>query len=243
MYTIINFKKILFTIVLIIVSNSLISQNFEYFDSEKEVQWGINKNSWGGLIGGGVLKFSNKISDNLYKTIGFEIVNIKHPNENKYSSPLGYGRTFVWGKKNYLFSLRGQYGRELILFSKKDQQGIRINAQLAVGPSIGLVMPYYIKYNRNNRMEIENFNSSIHTFNNVIGSASFFEGIDEIKFRPGLNFKAALNFEFGSKRSSTAIEVGFLADMFAKEVIIMPTAENYSIYPTAFITLFYGRKY
>ena len=42
-----------------------VSQNTEYFDTNTERYWGISKNSWGGLIGGGVLKFSNKISDNL----------------------------------------------------------------------------------------------------------------------------------------------------------------------------------
>ena len=236
-------KITIFTTVLFLAYTSLFSQNLEYFDSEKEAQWGISKNSWGGLIGGGVLKFSNKVSNSLYRTIGFELVNIKHPKENKYSSPLGYGRTFIWGKKNYFFSFRAQYGREVILFSKKDQQGIRINAQLAVGPSIGILMPYYIKYSRNNRMEIENFNSATQTFNNVMGSASFFEGINELKIRPGLNLKAALNFEFGTKKSSTAIEIGFLADAYPKKIVIMPTADNYSVYPTAFITLLYGRKY
>ena len=236
-------KITILTTVLFLAYTSLFSQNLEYFDSEKEAQWGISKNSWGGLIGGGVLKFSNKVSNSLYRTIGFELVNIKHPKENKYSSPLGYGRTFIWGKKNYFFSFRAQYGREVILFSKKDQQGIRINAQLAVGPSIGILMPYYIKYSRNNRMEIENFNSATQTFNNVMGSASFFEGINELKIRPGLNLKAALNFEFGTKKSSTAIEIGFLADAYPKKIVIMPTADNYSVYPTAFITLLYGRKY
>ena len=236
-------KITILTIVLFLAYTSLFSQNLEYFDSEKEAQWGISKNSWGGLIGGGVLKFSNKVSNSLYSTIGFELVNIKHPKENKYSSPLGYCRTFIWGKKNYFFSFRAQYGREVILFSKKDQQGIRINAQLAVGPSIGILMPYYIKYSRNNRMEIENFNSATQTFNNVMGSASFFEGINELKIRPGLNLKAALNFEFGTKKSSTAIEIGFLADAYPKKIVIMPTADNYSVYPTAFITLLYGRKY
>ncbi len=236
-------KITILTTVLFLAYTSLFSQNLDYFDSEKEAQWGISKNSWGGLIGGGVLKFSNKVSNSLYRTIGFELVNIKHPKENKYSSPLGYGRTFIWGKKNYFFSFRAQYGREVILFSKKDQQGIRINAQLAVGPSIGILMPYYIKYSRNNRMEIENFNSATQTFNNVMGSASFFEGINELKIRPGLNLKAALNFEFGTKKSSTAIEIGFLADAYPKKIVIMPTADNYSVYPTAFITLLYGRKY
>lgn len=236
-------KITILTTVLFLAYTSLFSQNLDYFDSEKEAQWGISKNSWGGLIGGGVLKFSNKVSNSLYRTIGFELVNIKHPKENKYSSPLGYGRTFIWGKKNYFFSFRAQYGREVVLFSKKDQQGIRINAQLAVGPSIGILMPYYIKYSRNNRMEIENFNSATQTFNNVMGSASFFEGINELKIRPGLNLKAALNFEFGTKKSSTAIEIGFLADAYPKKIVIMPTADNYSVYPTAFITLLYGRKY
>ena len=236
-------KITILTTVLFLAYTCLFSQNLEYFDSEKEAQWGISKNSWGGLIGGGVLKFSNKVSNSLYRTIGFELVNIKHPKENKYSSPLGYGRTFIWGKKNYFFSFRAQYGREVILFSKKDQQGIRINAQLAVGPSIGILMPYYIKNSRNNRMEIENFNSATQTFNNVMGSASFFEGINELKIRPGLNLKAALNFEFGTKKSSTAIEIGFLADAYPKKIVIMPTADNYSVYPTAFITLLYGRKY
>jgi hypothetical protein len=163
--------------------------------------------------------------------------------ESKYSSAIGYGRTFIWGKKNYLFSLRGQYGREMILFSKKDQQGIRINAQLAAGPSIGLQIPYYIKYSRNNRMEIENFDPNTQTFNNVIGSASFFEGLDELKIKPGLNIKAAVNFEFSPSKSVTALEVGFLGDFYPGGVDIMPTARKYSFYPTAFITLFYGRKY
>jgi hypothetical protein len=64
-----------------------------------------------------------------------------------------------------------------------------------------------------------------------------------MKFKPGINFKTALHFEFGSKKSSTAIEVGFLAEAFTKKIIIMPTAENSSIFTSAFITLFYGRKY
>ena len=233
---------ILFSLFLSCVNIS-ISQNIEYFETDTERYWGINKNSWGGLIGGGILKFSNKISNNLYKTIGFELVNIKHPKENKYSSALGYGRTFVWGKKNYLFSLRGQYGRELTVVNKRDYQGVRVNAQLAIGPSLGLLMPYFIKYSRNNRMVIENFDSTVHTFNNVIGSPSYFEVIDQIKIKPGLNIKAALNFEFGSQKTASAIEVGFLGEIFTDEVVIMPTAKNYSFYPTAFITLFYGRKY
>lgn len=236
-------KLLISSLLLALLGFPSFSQEYNSFESDSERFWGVSKNSWGGLIGGGVLKFSEKVSEDMYRTIGFELVNIKHPKENKYSSALGYGRTFIWGKKNFLFSLRGQYGREMTIVRKRDSQGVRINAQLAAGPSLGLLMPYYLKYSRNNRMEIENFDASIHTFSNVISSASFFEGIDEINLNPGINIKAAINFEFGSAKSATAIEVGFLGDLFSKELIIMPTARNYSFYPTAFITLFYGRKY
>ena len=92
-------KYILLSFILLSSYITIYSQDLEYFETEQERYWGINKNSWSGLIGGGVLKFSNRISDKLYRTIGFELVNIKHPKENKYSSALGYGRTFVWGKK------------------------------------------------------------------------------------------------------------------------------------------------
>ena len=104
------------------ISIHINAQELDYFDYEREILWGINKNTNGGLIRGGVLKFSNKIAEKLYSTIGVELVNVKHSKENKYSSALGYGRTFIWAKQNYFFSFRGQYGREMILFSKKDQQ-------------------------------------------------------------------------------------------------------------------------
>ena len=65
----------------------------------------------------------------------------------------------------------------------------------------------------------------------------------QIIFLEKLFKKAAMNFEFGSGKSATAIEVGFLGDLFTNEVVIMPTSKKYSFYPTAFITLFYGRKY
>ena len=74
-------------------------------------------------------------------------------------------------------------------------------------------------------MEIENFDSSIHTFNNVIGSASFFEGVDEIKIKPGINLKAALNFEFGSAKSASAIEVGFLGEVFQMKLSLCQLLE------------------
>jgi hypothetical protein len=59
----------------------------------------------------------------------------------------------------------------------------------------------------------------------------------------GGNLKAALNFELGLVKSQvTGFEVGFLVDAYFNEVNLMPTAENKSVFPTVFFTLFYGNR-
>ena len=60
--------KAVFVFLIFFYSENLSSQGLQYFDTENERFWGINKNSWGGLIGGGILKFSTKVSDNMYRT-------------------------------------------------------------------------------------------------------------------------------------------------------------------------------
>ena len=59
----------------------------------------------------------------------------------------------------------------------------------------------------------------------------------------GANLKAALNFELGFVKSQvTGFEIGVLADAYFSEVVLMPTAENKSVFPTVFFTLFYGNR-
>ena len=237
------FKTSLIIITLYLFYFESRAQESDYFEYQNEILWGINKNTNGGLIGGINLKFGNKIKDNTYRIYGIEIVNVKHPKEYKYTSPFG-GDNFIWAKQNTMYSLRMQYGIEKSIFNKKDENGIQINAHLSGGPGLGFLVPYYIRYNRNNAVVIEAFDSNIHNFNNVIGTAGFLEGINEAKIRPGINLKSAINFEFGSmKKGSLTLEVAFLAEAFTNKMIIMATVKNNSIFTSAFITLFYGRKW
>jgi hypothetical protein len=75
------------------------------------------------------------------------------------------------------------------------------------------------------------------------GTGRVFEGLGESKIVPGLNVKAALNFELGTVKSQvTGFEAGFLMDVYTKKIEIMPTAKNYSVFPTLFLTLFYGNR-
>lgn len=193
-----------------------------------ENTWGINKNTRSGLIGGFVFKHSIKNPTGSFTTYGLELMNVRHPAELKTIS--GSGSSFVLGKINYLFAIRGQYGRDFLLFNKAPQQGVQINLVVAAGPSIGLESPYITL-------------SDPAGSNNVISKGFIFQGLFDSKVIIGANVKTSLSFEFGTLKSSVSgFEAGFLLDAYAREIYMMENADNYAVWPTAFITLFYGSR-
>lgn len=223
------------------------TQTQDAYDYNSEFTWGINKNSAGGLIGGFTFKKARKLKDNVLETFGLEIMNVKNSQEVRHSS--GYtGNYFIFGKSNYLYAFRFQYGRDFILFTKAPQQGVEIKAVFAAGPSIGIVAPYYIERTVDNSFftsvhEQYDPNNPNHSYNNILGTGNLFEGIGESSVQIGGNLKAALNFELGYLKSQvTGFEVGVLVDAYFNKINLMPTAENKSVFPTVFFTLFYGSR-
>lgn len=222
------------------------SQQNDADSYETEFIWGINKNTAGGFIGGFVIRSSKRINDRLYQSIGVELMNVKHPQEVRVRS--GTGNFFIYGKSNYLYALRAQYGRELIVFKKASQQGVEIKAVVAAGPSIGILAPYYIDYNADGgntgiNSRKEQYDPDRHSFPKILGTGHVLQGIQESQFRIGGNVKAALSFELGTLKSHvTGFEAGFLLDAYAGDIPLLPTAKNKSVFPTAFITLFYGKR-
>ena len=72
---------------------------------------------------------------------------------------------------------------------------------------------------------------------------TLFEGLFQSKIQVGANLKAALNFELGTaKNQVTGFEAGFLLDAYANTIVLMPSTENRAVYPTVYLTLFYGSR-
>jgi len=230
-----------FLLILILSFGSQVqAQNSEDYEYTDEFVWGINKNTRGGLIGGLILKKSIRKSENQFQTYGLELMNVKHPKETRISNPLN-GNSFIWGKENYLYSIRLQYGREHIVFKKASFQGLQIQAILAGGPTIGLLAPYYIQ---NSQGVNEPFDPEKHVdFNSILGTGNILQGIGESEVKFGLNFKPALSFEFGAFKSNVSgIELGLVFEGFTEEIILVPNSSNDQFFTSFFVTLFYGRR-
>ena len=141
----------------------------------------------------------------------------------------------------FVFSMAGIS----FLFKKAPQQGAEIKAVFAIGPTIGVVAPYYVEYfpeGGGGFTARAQYDPSI-SFDYIAGTGRLFEGLGQSKITPGANLKAALNFELGTLKSQvTGFEAGFLMDAYVKEVEMMPSSKNYAVFPTLFLTLFYGSR-
>lgn len=219
---------------------AVVAQVQDGYEYESEFIWGLNKNTSGGLIGGFMFKKSFKMSDRQLQTFGLELMNVKHPQEVRYNSQ--YGNFFTFGKENYLYAIRLQYGRDFILFKKAPQQGVEIKAVFAVGPSIGIEAPYYVEYEKEDIIVREQYNEDIAK-ETIYGPGRLFQGLGESSVVPGINFKAALNFELGLFKSQvTGFEAGVLVDVYARQIDMVVKAKNYSTYPTLFLAFFFGNR-
>jgi hypothetical protein len=207
--------------------------------------YGLNLNSNAGLLGGGMIRHSRAIGERMYHSFSLEVVNIKHPREQRTQSVIT-GESYVPGKANYLMIVRPQYGRELVLFRRSPEQGVQINFIGAVGPSLGIVTPYLIDYDLQNRNVLSGvqYNPAIHTdFTRIQRAGRFGQGLGQSRLQFGACVKAALSFEFGSfKNNITGLETGVQADFLTQPVIMMPLAENRSTYISFFVNLFYGSR-
>lgn len=238
-------KAILITFLFCFVFGESKAQSDEFTYTE-EFTYGINFNTNAGLIGGLAFKWAKQIKPNQYQSFGIEFVNVKHPKEYKFRKDVT-GNMFIAFKSHYLFSFRPCYGREFVLFGKAPEEGVHINAVVAAGPSLGVRKPYYVLYDVNKDPNNPNpislpYDTSM-VDDHIYGIGAFADGFSELTFTAGVHAKSSLTFEFGQiKTSVIGVELGVLAEKFAKTQVLIPYVRNRSFFTSAFITLYYGRK-
>ena len=173
---------------------------------------------------------------------------LKHPKEYRISSYYNQAGSFVFGKLNSVFYLRGSLGRQHELFKKADLGGIAVRYFYSAGPVIALYKPIYYRVLHPLSIDLsafeireEKFDITIHQPYDIYSKASFFKGISETKVVPGLFAKGGFNFEYSKEdKVIHAIEIGAQINGFLKEVPIMATADNKAIFFSLFVSYRFG---
>jgi hypothetical protein len=210
-----------------------------------------NERSFGVLLnsdGFGISYREAQRVDYLNKRI-FEIEagTLKSPKEYKESNPwYETPGTFVYGKINTAFYLRGSYGHQRELYKKADLGGVAIRFFYSGGPTFALYKPIYYRILHQisqNEFDLidEKFDPGVTQPYDIYSKASFTKGFNEIKFLPGLFAKTGFNFEYSKlDKVIHAVEVGASLSAFPKRIPIMAIKNNKAIFFSLFISYRFG---
>ena len=226
----------------------------------RETVFGINFNTQGALIGGINVRVARVLDERWLRFWSLEGVSFKNPKEEGVTNPYT-GGSFKLYKANYAFALRPSIGIQRILFRKAADAGVQVNGLLSAGPSLGLLMPYYISYDytaeKNNAfgpadvIVDEAYDPVKHAQEQFIyDRAPIFSGIAQTKIVPGAHLRGALSFEYGRYRDAVAgAELGFLVEVYTKELLVLnPPAPadvnslNHQFFPSVYLTLYIGHR-
>jgi hypothetical protein len=242
-------KKLLIIVVIFIFGSVLLFAQGEL--NEQQKVFFRNERSLAILLNSDGLGLSYREAkriDYLHKRF-FEIESgtLKHPKEYKVSNPYTPSGSFVFGKLNSTFYLRGGIGRQNEIYKKADLGGIAVRYFYLGGPVIAICKPIYYRVlyptsiiNEYESRE-EKFDPSISMAQEIAGKASIFKGFDEIKVYPGLFAKGGFNFEYSKEdKVIHAIELGAQINLFPNKIPIMAGTQNKSIFFSLFVSYRFG---
>jgi len=212
-----------------------------FFRNEKS--FGIQLNTDGIGFSYRTAKRTDYLNKNI---IEYEIGSIKHPKEYKLSNPYTQGTSFVFGKLNFPLYIRASIGRQHELYKKADLGGVAIRYFYSGGPALSVYKPIYYKVIypvslTEFLIREEKFNSSIADPQEIWGRAAFTKGFNEIKVMPGIYAKTGFNFEYSKEdKVIHAIEVGASLSAYWKEIPIMASTDNQSVFLSLFVSYRFG---
>ena len=227
-------RKFLIHISLLLFASGVFAQN-------NELTGGLLIHTRSGFIGGFNAKYMSKVNKQWMRGYAFEVANIRNPKEIRIPTPSS--GTFILGKSNSLFSLRPQFLMERIVFAKHPDQGVKVSLLSGVGPSLGIVKPYFVEYiNANDNIVKGQYTEDVD-LNSIIGNAGWFRGFGSARFVPGGNLKLSLVFDYSTlKNVISSIETGLMYEQFSSKIQQNPFIEGESTFIMAFVSLNFGKK-
>jgi hypothetical protein len=214
-----------------------------------EQQWSlgvsINSNGWG-------LKFRKGRNLAALKQFMWEIefTTYKAAKEVKTINPYySDAKSYIYGKLNSVYFLRGGVGFQHILNRKPYWGGVQLSYLYYGGLSLGMAKPMYLFIIHSTsatdyQVTEERYNPDIHFLDNIYGRGALLTGILNMEFHPGIYAKGGMDFEFGVRnRAIKALEIGAILDYSPIPIAIMAYNPRQSFFLTAYLSICFGKRY
>lgn len=201
------------------------------------------------------------IINTYYKTriYSFEIGELKNAREQRQSTGFGGGsfsntsRSFIYGKQNNFYTIKFGMGEKRYFSEKADRKGVAVGMTYSVGPSLGLIKPYYLEIQssdpNNGRPAIRDVRydgteeSDFLKYPLIFGASSSLLGFNELSVALGGQAKAGLHLDWGAyDEFLRALEVGISVDIYSKNIPIMVTDDNRPYFVNLYVLAQLGKR-
>jgi len=189
---------------------------------------------------------------NIHNTLFWhaEIVTLKHPKEfRRTNESFPNTRTYVYGKLNRIYLLRGGMTLHRNITNKPYWGGVQVRYGLSGGVNLAMSEPVYLYilyYNVNEGTfyrNLEQYNPDKHFADHIYGRGPLGAGVKQMKFFPGLYAKGSLFFEYsGNSEVVRALEVGGAIDAFPQKIPIMAYVDNSHLHLSLYLSLHFGTR-
>jgi hypothetical protein len=207
---------------------------------------------------GAFADYTRRVSMDKKRTMYFEVMFLKHPKElkkvNEYNFAFSFDspKPFVYAKQNSFFSTRFGYGNKFLIGEKAEKSGFEISFNYILGPSLGLVKPYYLEilYEQDGNIfsvpqqYAPETASLFLDASSIYGYSGFSKGLSEVSVLPGAFAKAGLSFDWAAfDEYIKSIETGIGAELYLQDVPIMILENNKPYFVFLYLSLQVGKKW
>ena len=185
----------------------------------------------------------------------FELNEVHSPKEHHITATSDNGYSFssvVPYKANNLYEVKAAIGQELLIGGKGNKNGVAVQALYSGGLTLGLLKPYLLDVSNpitgaSTQMTYAQLvaaeNSNTNFGYEPTGAAGFTAGWDKLSFKPAINARQAMRFDYGREnRTVAAIEVGITEEYYASKIPLMYLINGQHFFFNSYVAILFGNR-
>ncbi len=209
----------------------------------------LSSNGYGLSFEKGYFKTINKML--LYQ---FELNEVHSPKEHHITATTdGYNfSSVVPFKANNLYEVKAAIGQQRLIGGKGNKNGVAVSYLYSGGLTLGLLKPYLLDVSNPitgastqmtyAQLEASQNNPQLFGYQPT-GAAGFTAGWDKVAFKPALNARQAMRFDYGREnRTVAAIEVGVTEEYYASDINLMYGINGTHFFFNSYVAILFGGR-
>lgn len=217
----------------------------------EEPNTGLTVNLFGHTYGYGVGVDWFRTAGNKDFFVSVDIASYRSKREQKVESAYAdqNGKDYIFDKKNYFYVISPKVGLSKQFASASHFNRIGVRGFVMVGPSIGILKPYYVEIavpigGNLAKVDPQPFDAANHTYFDIVGEADYFFGMDELSVVGGVSMVAGATIDFSSSTEYIrGLKISANVDLFSSTPEILDTFNNKQIFVGGTVGLVFGNAW